>query len=196
MPDLAAAAAVAVNDFQFVQFGTPERGAIFGPRGLEDPYRYCLWGRVSASERVVAFVLLNPSKATHEMDDPTMVKCFGYGERWGFGVVVLVNAFAWRATDPKELKAAVMHGADPVGPANDFVLRTVVQVTPRPEFIVCGWGQHARLETRSGEMRSWQMRKVLKAAGADTRVLKLAKNGEPYHPLYLKNELGPRRWPL
>ena len=54
---------------------------------------------------VIAFILLNPSTADERKDDPTVAKCRRYAAGWGFGEVIVLNAFAYRATDPKNMKA-------------------------------------------------------------------------------------------
>ena len=64
---------------------------------------------------VANFLMLNPSTADEVKLDPTCSRARGYAERWGYGALVVTNVFAWRATDPAQLKAA----RDPVGPAND-----------------------------------------------------------------------------
>jgi Protein of unknown function (DUF1643) len=48
-------------------------------------YRYHLFRAVSDSPRQVAFVLLNPSTATADSDDPTIGRCIGFAKLWGFG---------------------------------------------------------------------------------------------------------------
>lgn len=78
-------------------------------------YRYAL-GRCwdHAGKRVV-FAMLNPSVADATADDPTIRRCIRFARKWGYGSLEVVNLFAWRATDPKELRIA----ADPIGLDND-----------------------------------------------------------------------------
>ncbi|MES2137565.1 MAG: DUF1643 domain-containing protein [Pseudomonadota bacterium] len=58
---------------------------------------------------VVAFVMLNPSTADAVQDDPTIRRCIGFAKAWGKGGIVVINLFAFRATNPKDMLAA----ADP-----------------------------------------------------------------------------------
>jgi hypothetical protein len=55
--------------------------------------------------RTVAFIGLNPSTADETTDDPTVRRCVGFAKRWGYDRMVMLNAFAYRATDPKALYA-------------------------------------------------------------------------------------------
>lgn len=48
--------------------------------------------------------MLNPSTADAEIDDPTITRCIGFAKSWGFGGLMVGNLWAYRATDPKELK--------------------------------------------------------------------------------------------
>ena len=64
-------------------------------------YRYRLWRIWNGSQSRLVFVMLNPSTADGEQDDPTIRKCVGFAERLGYGGIEVVNLFAWRATDPR-----------------------------------------------------------------------------------------------
>ena len=50
--------------------------------------------------------MLNPSTADEVRLDPSCTRARVYAERWGFGGLIVTNLFAWRATDPDEMKAA------------------------------------------------------------------------------------------
>ena len=70
--------------------GMADTGATLSPCGR---YRYRLtrrWGDGGA----VAFVMLNPSTADAEKDDPTIRRCIGFAREWRFGRLIVVNLFA------------------------------------------------------------------------------------------------------
>src|SRR3954470_11499675 len=76
-------------------------------------WRYRLtryWGPGS----MLPFVMLNPSTADDEVDDPTIRRCMGFARREGLGGIVVANLYALRATYPKSL---ALH-PDPDGPGN------------------------------------------------------------------------------
>jgi hypothetical protein len=63
-------------------------------------YRYRLTKTWDRSQPQVTWVMLNPSTATADTDDPTIRRVVGFSRRWGFGSAVVVNLFALRATQP------------------------------------------------------------------------------------------------
>src|SRR5262249_54294569 len=77
-------------------------------------YRYVLTRQTGAEVRSATFVMLNPSTADATLDDPTIRKCIGFAKNWRCGRLVVLNLFAFRATDPEVMKAE----ADAVGPEN------------------------------------------------------------------------------
>src|ERR1700677_1476546 len=85
-----------------------------------EKYRYRLerfWGPGHA----LPFVMLNPSTADANIDDPTIRRCMGFSRREGAGGIIVVNLFAYRATEPSDLPA----GAERIGPENEFYLHAV-----------------------------------------------------------------------
>ena len=75
-------------------------------------YRYELTRTWDEAAGTCAFVCLNPSTADARVDDPTLRRCIGFAKSWGYGRVVMLNAYAYRATDPAEMLAA----SNPIGP--------------------------------------------------------------------------------
>lgn len=143
-------------------------------------WRYVLrrqWGEGD----MLGFILLNPSTADETQDDPTIRRCVGYAKAWGYAGLVLGNLFAFRATDPKDMKAA----SDPIGPDNDKALGKIVHETHGQ--IVCGWGGHGGFLGRSAVVRDFLMQAAAPVA------LSLTASGEPGHPLYLKADAAPFR---
>ena len=131
----------------------------------------------------IAFCLLNPSTADENKDDPTVARCRRFAVAWGYGDVIVLNAFAYRATDPKDMKAH----AEPVGAENDeTILSTVEWVLKSGGKIVCGWGNHGDHLQRSTHLRT-----LLSPFKNSEKIFAfpVTKSGQPGHPLYLKNSV-------
>lgn len=156
-------------------------------------YRYRLTRVWSESLPVCAFVMLNPSTATEDKGDPTLRRCEGFARSWGFGAMEIVNLFALRSTDWRQLKAA----QDPVGPLNDEVTAEVVESadegyeqTPEGFGVIFAWGSHGDIGGRATQVR----RALLGKGGMRARHLGINSDGEPRHPLYVPKGQPPTRF--
>lgn len=141
-------------------------------------YRYALSRVWDASHPYVLFIGLNPSTADETEDDPTIRRCIGFAKSWGYGGLVMANLFAWRATEPSDMKRQ----NDPLGEKNDYWL---VELASHAGVVVAAWGNDGCFKQRSSQIR---------ALLPDLHYLKLNGTGEPAHPLYLKQTLRPVLW--
>jgi hypothetical protein len=150
-------------------------------------YRYWLerrWdGLPIGSGGHVLWVMMNPSVADIKVDDPTVKKCRKHTTLWGHGAMIVCNAFAYRATNPKML----LQAEDPVGPLNDETIARCVRGASR---VLVAWGKPP---TQLGN-RGLEVSKILKAAGAVTECLVKNNDGSPAHPLYQKLTTIPEVW--
>lgn len=141
-------------------------------------YRYKLWRAKNPSLPAMVWVMLNPSTADAVVPDPTVTRCVGFAERWGFGGIVVVNLFAFRSTDPNALK----EGGDVVGrPRGVDVIYEVVDA--KPKLIVAAWGGGV---PDGHDIHVNAVRNVLRSNGA--QCLGHTKAGEPKHPVRLAYE--------
>jgi hypothetical protein len=136
-------------------------------------YRYTLLREWDLRLRRLLWIMLNPSKATAEIDDPTVAKCQRYARAWGFGSIVVTNLFGWRSTDPKALYSV----EDPIGPENDAAIFREVRAASK---VICAWGKHGALRDRGAEVLA-----SLRAYGVTPYCLSRNNDGSPGHPLYL-----------
>jgi len=141
-------------------------------------YRYRLRREWDSSLPAVGFLMLNPSTADAEVLDPTVRRCLGYAKAWGYGALEVVNLFALRSTDPKELYRA----EDPVGPDNDVA---IIECFREVDKMICAWGSHGGFRRRGHEVKD-----MLLSEGV-IYCLKLTQSGHPSHPLYLPKDLTP-----
>lgn len=152
-------------------------------------YRYALWRRWDEGKMLV-FVMLNPSTADASKDDPTLKRCIGFAKSLGYPGVLVVNLFAFRATDPNRLLLAM----DPVGPANRAALEGAVKhaTTGGPGHVILGWGAHVR-RMRGHAHGSLH---TLNARSNTYYCLERTLSGSPAHPLYLRKESKPKLFEL
>jgi hypothetical protein len=92
----------------------------------------------------------------------------------------MTNLFAFRATDPKVMRA---HPC-PIGVDNDDVLRACNRYA---NLTVACWGAHGSFMRRDEFAKTMLDR---------LHVLKLTKDGHPGHPLYLPKDLLPSEWDI
>jgi hypothetical protein len=131
------------------------------------------------------FVLLNPSTATEVQNDPTVERCERRARALGFGAFRVCNIFAFRATDPRVMRAA----ADPVGPLNDAAILAGAGWAGDRGRIICAWGTHGAHLDRGPAVAT-----LLRATGRPLFHLGLSKAGHPKHPLYIGYDRQPQVW--
>lgn len=152
-------------------------------------YRYWLrrcWAHDGAMP--MTFIMLNPSTADADIDDPTIRRCIGFARREGYESLEVVNLFAFRATKPDALRAVV----DPVGPDNDNHLRAQFETAgTEGTHVVAGWGDAVprRLVGRITDVMS-----LATEAGVPLWCLGRAQSGAPRHPLYMKSDAPLEEW--
>lgn len=144
-------------------------------------YRYRLWRTWNEEKPTLAFIMLNPSTADESEDDPTIRRCLGYAEDWGYGTLIVGNLFALRATDPSELR----DHPDPVGPENDRHLR---EICDEADKVIVAWGTDGSLNDRESE--------VVDLLDVDLYALNETKHGHPNHPLYQPKDAEPEVFDL
>ncbi len=162
-------------------FSSSESGAVFNePR----THRYSLWRRWSGNcdaSKMLPFIGLNPSTADESVNDQTVTRCINYAKSWGYHGMFMLNIFAFRATDPKDMKAF----PDPIGDLNNQAILKIVGACGNKAL--CCWGAHGDFMMRGAEVKYLLCFKQLFHLG-------LTKSGHPKHPLYLKSNLKPTLW--
>lgn len=145
-------------------------------------YRYRLTRRWGApSDPCICWIMLNPSTADATVDDPTIRRCIGFSESWGFGSLTVVNLFGLRSTNPQGLLAP---DVDPIGPDNDHAVRLAALEADR---CIAAWGTKGGLRHRNAEV----IRLVTGDCMEPMHALAVTKDGHPKHPLYVKGDTTP-----
>lgn len=154
----------------------PTSGAIFSPCRT---YRYRLWrGLAPKFSGYLVVCGLNPSTADETTNDPTIRRCLDFAKQWGFSDFMMLNAFAFRSTDPEGLLPV----ADPVGPETD---RHIVAVSVLADRFVFAWGKHERLKSILPARGQRVMELVRQYARGEIGTFGANGDGSPKHPLYL-----------
>ncbi|MCK5610803.1 DUF1643 domain-containing protein [Candidatus Pacearchaeota archaeon] len=144
-------------------------------------YRYELWRQWDTNKGMVAFIGVNPSVADEDNDDPTIRRCINFAKDWGFGGIKMINLFAFRATDPGNMKKC----NEPVGMHNNT---TLVSIARSVNMVVCAWGANGSHLDRDKEVIKLLQHKV------ELFHLGFTKHGLPRHPLMLKKDVKPTLW--
>lgn len=141
-------------------------------------YRYQLSRIWDESKPIVLFIMLNPSTADANEDDPTIRRCIGFAKSWGYGGLMVGNLFGLRATNPKELLGYnLCKDFEPSHP--DYINRkSVAYMASICDKIILAYG--------NPPIDNWE-----KPTFENMFHLGLTKSGNPKHPLYLKKDLIP-----
>lgn len=150
-------------------------------------YRFTLRRDFGLGEGIINFIMLNPSTANEEFNDPTVARCENRALAGGFQEMIVTNIFAYRATDPKNMKQVVSDKhIGPIGDKND---QAIIHSADIADMIICAWGNHGLFMERG-----MNVKKILQPFAYKLHYLKLNGNGEPAHPLYLPKDLVPSKW--
>ena len=103
----------------------------------DEIYRYTLGRTWDCEKDRLLFVMLNPSTADANIDDPTIARCMKFAKHWGYGGLVVGNLFALRSPHPRDL----FQHSDPVGPDNDYHLQRLAEEC---KTVVAAWGTSAK----------------------------------------------------
>ncbi len=146
---------------------------------IRGDYRYLLWREWESDNKTVSFIMLNPSRADAQINDPTITRCIKFAQAWGYGRLEVVNLFAYRTSKPSLLKQVT----EPIGKDNDrYILETVL----KSDKVILAWGNHGTWQKRD----SYTLELLKKHS--HIYCLGITKKGCPRHPLYLNRATQPQ----
>ena len=143
-------------------------------------HRYTLihrWDELLNPDKGIAWICLNPSTADENQLDPTLRRIRDFSATWGYSFFVMLNLFAWRATQPADMRAAT----DPIGPDND---RWIAHWSAKVDRVMLGWGEHGAHLARDQQVLAYLDR-------SKTFCLERNASGQPKHPLYVSKKNKP-----
>jgi len=149
-----------------------------------EQYRYRLWREWDASRPALGFIMLNPSTADHQVNDPTITRCMQRALAGKYGRLEVVNLFPLRSTDPAGLQT---HSA-PLG-REDIANGAVMDAINRCSLVICAWGAHKAAPARAAEVL-----RIVRMCGRGNLLhhLGMNKDGSPKHPLYIAAKVQPQ----
>ena len=153
-------------------------------------YRYRL-GRRWGTGAELPWIMLNPSTADDSGDDPTIRRVISFSRSWGYGACSVVNLFAFRCTDPGDLRRV----GEPVGRRNAAAVAAAIDdaAASGGDRIVLAWGADgARWLADPGgvgrHVRGLAVGAAVRwtAAALGPVTLGITSRGAPRHPLYVR----------
>ena len=156
-------------------------------------YRYWLKRAVPSPEaigKMGIFLMLNPSRARGNQDDPTQRKCEGFSRRLGFDTYGLINLFAFSTPYQDELFLKGYENA--VGEDGCQIVHQALHAAKHHNWpVIAAWGSTSKLRTREKEFVGIRAREVARYAekiDLPLYCLHTTEDGTPRHPLMLGYE--------
>lgn len=147
------------------------KNATISPNGLYRLNLFRRWGHGDA----VNLIMLNPSTADGQSDDPTIRACYPMAQRWGFGALIVTNLFPYRSSSADKLADAVKLSIATCQDA-DLYIRQAIQDAKQ---VWVGWGAYGSLYRE----RVAQVDHLIRHLGGLPKCIGIAANGHPKHPL-------------
>ena len=138
-------------------------------------YRFALWRTWDETKKYAMIIGLNPSTADEIEDDNTITRCINFSKSWGYGGLCMANLFAFRATNPMQIRNI----NNPIGDKND---EYIIDLAKNAGIVIAAWGNHGIYMNRANHIKN-----II----SNLHYLALNKTGEPKHPLYLKSNSIP-----
>lgn len=130
----------------------------------------------------------NPSKASRERTDATVIRCARRAYVAGFGGLLMVNMFPFVATDPADLWAAGECAAEE--DRNLTILASVAKLLDRPAVLFAPGGDpHPRHRAMMARVEA-----LFRRHGVDLMCLGVTAAGYPRHPSRLGYDVPMEPW--
>lgn len=148
-------------------------------------YRYKLVKRWDPSRPPVIIVVLND-----DSNDLVIDRCEIFGKHILAGSVIILNVFAFRCTDKRDLLLANKSKEERkriIGPENDVVMYNTFMENPMSD-IICAWGTFGSITKRDQAICY-----LIKECG---RTLKCFQKTTEGHPRAIEDLTTPKLWPV
>jgi hypothetical protein len=148
-------------------------------RTWDEYFSDSLWFEKPSTRELWVFGMMNPSKARHDIDDPTVRKVTGFSKRGGAGGFIIINMSAYSCTDPMEMVEARKRGVNVVGEHNAAVFDWALS---RPATVgrhIAAWGKIPKA------ILPLCMSSILRFKMSKPDCFGVNQDGSPKHPLKL-----------
>lgn len=122
----------------------------------------------------LTYVMLNPSIANSQIDDPTVKRCISFALREGFGGFEIYNLFSLISTSPR-----ILLKERPLASNSAYLELALKRAAAGKTKLICAWGGHA-----AATMPAAQFRNMARAMKVPLWCLGRTNTGAPRHPLY------------
>jgi hypothetical protein len=155
-------------------------GAVFSD---DEKYRYVLSRDWNENGNIIVWIMLNPSIGDDTKLERTTAGCMKRSLAWNFSGMVVINLFAYIATNPNELKQV----KDPIGDLNNGFISGIGRDAPDNTVFVAAWGNNGNFMNRDKEV-------VEMLQNRDLYCLGITQEGNPRHPLHMSHSIRPELW--
>lgn len=152
--------------------------AIFG--GINDCYRYELRRIWDDKLPLLVVCMLNPSTADHRQNDPTILTLIHFAKLWGYGGILVVNLYAFRASQPAVMAAA----PEPIGEHNHDHCRAALRyASHNGGKALAAWGAPSAINPFALLQQVARFTREAEIWTVDLVCLGTTSNGAPKHPM-------------
>lgn len=140
-------------------------------------FRYSLLRAWRLADPFLLVVMLNPSTADAQADDPTITRLLARADAEGFNGFVVCNLYAYRATHPTVLEQRWANAQEIIGPENN---RTIAACAAHCSQALVAWGSHPLVRKREQTVLN-----ILYSRFPRLVMIDKTKDGYPRHPLHV-----------
>lgn len=133
----------------------------------------------------MTWVMLNPSTADADIDDPTIRRCIAFSQREKFDRMYVVNLFDYRATKPADLFKTPE-------PESIWNAPAIMNCLDHSNALICAWGAGA---SKIGSRMTVAIPAWARAERKPVLCLGKTKAGWPRHPLYVRSDQPLEEYP-
>lgn len=124
--------------------------------------------------------MLNPSTADAERNDPTILTLIHFAKLWGYGGLLIVNFYAYRASRPQDMPC----DRDPTGPDNaEYWTAALRYASKNGGRALAAWGACSSLNPFAIRAKARGFCREASIWNVELVCLGVTADGSPKHPM-------------